>query len=173
MNQAIKDIILLITSPELQRELLPAKVVFIFFTIIFFASIIYFMFNSSYLKYQFIYDVRGFFNIGAPDLRKIIKRWNRIKKRKETGAEYEYKLALMEAEELFNDVLKDKGFEGKNFEERVQNVEEIQLPNIEEILEAHRIRNSVAHDPNYKLSVEEANKVLGIYERGIKSIESF
>lgn len=173
MNQAVKDIILLIASPELQRELLPAKVVFIFFTIVFFASIVYFIFNSSYLKYQFVYDVRGFFNIGSPDLRKTIRRWNRIKKRVGTGIEYDCKLALMEAEELFNDILKDKGFAGKNFEERVQNVEKIQLPNMEEILEAHRVRNSVAHDPNYKLSSDEAIKILGIYERGIKSIESF
>ncbi|MBU2539912.1 hypothetical protein KJ786_02025 [Patescibacteria group bacterium] len=173
MNQAITDIISIITSPELQRELLPAKVVFIFFTIVFFVSIIYFIFNSSYLNYQFIYDARGFFNIGAPDLRKTIRRWNKIKKRVKTGVEYEYKLALMEAEELFNDVLKDKGFEGKNFEERVQNVGKIQLPNSEEILEAHGIRNLVAHDPNYKLSGGEINKILEIYERGIKNIESF
>ncbi len=169
----IKEIINLIKSPELQRELFPAKVIFIFFSVSLFVSIIYLMFTSSYLKYQFVVDLRAFFAWQSASLQKIIRRWKRIQKRIETGSEYEYKLAIIEADDLFRDVLEDKGFAGKTFEERIKQVEKTQLPNLEEILEAHKIRNSVVYDPDYKLNSDRAKQVLGFYERGIKNIESF
>ena len=118
-------------------------------------------------------DVRGFFDLKPASLKRIIRRWKKIEGRIETGSEYEYKLAIMEAQDLFNDLLIEKGFAGNSFIERVKRVKKIQLPNIEEVLSAHEMRNLVAHDPNYKLTKEEAKKTLDIFEKGIKNIESF
>lgn len=169
----IEEIINLIKSPELQRELLPAKIVFIFFSVAFFIGIIYLMFTSSYLQYQFIIDLRAFFTWQSASLQRIIKRWKKIQKRIETGSEHEYKLAIIEADDLFRDILEDKGFAGKTFEERIKQVEKTELPNLDEILEVHKIRNSIVYDPDYKLDFDRAKQVLGIYERGIKNVESF
>jgi len=117
--------------------------------------------------------VVDFFNMEPPGLRRIARRWKVIQKRVETGTEYEYKLAVLEAEELFNEVLADKGFPGKTFDERVREVEKVQLPNIEEILGVHKIRNMVAYDPNYKITKDDTQKVLAIFEKGIRNIETF
>lgn len=170
---SIKEIIELAKSPQLQSELWPAKVVFIFFSICFFVATVYLMLTSSYLKYQFIIDLRSFFDWQSASLQKIIKRWKRIQKRIETGTEYEYKLAIIEADDLFKDVLEEKGFKGKTFEERINQVDGTQLPNLDEIIEMHKIRNSIVYDPDYKLSRDHAKQVLGTYERAIKNIESF
>lgn len=173
ISQTLKDFISLISSQALQDELWPAKIVFIFFTVAFLTTIIYFMFTSSFTKHKFLMDLRGFFDFESAGMRKMAKRWKRIQARLSVESEYEYKLAIMEAEDLFNEVLKDKGFAGKTIEERIGQVKKIQLPNPEEVIDAHKTRNLVAHDPNYRITKEEAKKVLESFEKGIRSIESF
>lgn len=169
----LQDIIYIFTSSEIQRELFPAKVVFIFFSIVFFIAIIYFMLNSSYLKHQFIVDFASFFSWQPASVQRILKRWKRIQKRMDSGVEHEYKLAVIEADDLLMDVLEDKGFEGETFEEVIKKVAKISIPNLDEIMEAHKVRNLIVHDPNYKLDIDRAKHLLDIYERGIKNIESF
>lgn len=169
----INEILSLIMSPDIQKELFPAKVVFIFFSIVFFIAIIYFMLVSSYLKWQFVVDLREFFSWQPVGVRRITQRWKKIQKRIEAGTEPELKLAVIEAEDLLNDVLDDKGVPGETFEEKIKQVVKIQLPNLEEVLEAHKTRNAVVYEPDYKLNLEQAKKILEIYERAIKSVESF
>ena len=168
-----KKVIDLIKSPELQRELLPAKLVFMFFSIVFFIEAVYLLFTSTYLKYQFVGDLKAFFFWQSASLQKIVKRWKKIQKRMETRNEYEYKLAIIEADDLFRDVLEEKGFQGKTFEEKAKQVDKAEFPNLEEVLEVHKIRNSVVYDPDYKLDFDKTKQSLGIYEKAIKNIESF
>lgn len=169
----IKAVIDLIKSPEIQNELLPAKVVFIFFSLFFFASVVYLMFKSSYLKYEFLIDMEAFFDWQPGGSQKIAKRWKKIQKKIETGTDYEYKLAIIEADDLFKDVLEDRGFKGKTLEERIEKVEETQLPNADEVIDAHKARNSIVYNPDYKLDRDQVKKILNIYEQAIKNIESF
>lgn len=169
----LREIINLIKSPELQSELLPAKIVFIFFSIFFFVSVIYFMFNSTYLKYEFLIDMEAFFDWQPGGSQKIAKRWKKIQKKIEIGTDYEYKLAVIEADDLLKDVLEDRGFKGKTLEERIEKVEETQLPNADEVIEAHKTRNSIVYNPDYKLDRDQVKKILNVYEQAIKNIESF
>lgn len=169
----IRDFILYIFSPELQEELFLIKIPFIFFSVVFFIIVVFLFINSSYLKYQSLLEVAEFLTWKSYGLRKIAKRWNRIQKRIETGAESEYKLAIIEADDFLNEILEKKAYSGETFEERVKQVEKVQLPNLEEILEAHEMRNSIVYDPDYKLDLEQARNILKIYEKGIKNIEAF
>lgn len=172
-NPSLSKIISIITSPELQEELLSVKIVFLFFSFIFLTATIFFYIISSYLKHQTWADISGFFGWKPYGLRKIIKRWEKIQKRVQIGTESEYKLAIIEADDFLNDVLEERGFEGTTLEERIKQVEDFQVPNVQEILEAHQIRNSIVYDPDYRLEPERAKKILEIYERNIKNIESF
>lgn len=172
-KETLIQIINIAISPELQRELFPIKVIFIFFGATFFLTIVYFMFNSTFLKYKFIIDLTGFFNIEPASARRARKRWAGIRQRFEAGTESEYKLAVIEADALLNDVLEDKGFAGKNFDEKIEKVGKTQIPNPDEVISAHKIRNNIVHDPNYKLTKEEVKQVIAIYEKTIKDVESF
>ena len=169
----INEFISYIFSPELQKELFLVKVVFIFFSVIFFVAVILFLVNSSYLKYQSWQEVAEFFSWKSYGLRRIAKRWKKIHRRIETGSESDYKLAIIEADDFLNEILEKRGYPGKTFEERVGQVEKIQLPNLEEVLEVHKTRNSIVYDPDYKLDLDQARKILEIYEQSIKGIEAF
>ncbi len=166
----IKDFIYFISSPTLQNTLFPVKLIFVFFTIFFLSAIVYFMMNSSYLKYKFFEDVTEFISYQAYGLSEITNRWKKIKKRAESGAESEYKLALIEADDFLNEMLEDRGFTGKNFEELINNAGKIVLPNLDEILSAHEIRNSIVYNPDYKIDLDRVKKILAIYEATTKNI---
>jgi len=166
----IKDFIYFISSPQLQDMLFPVRLIFICFSAFFLIGIVYFMLNSSWLNYKFLEDVTEFFTWQPYGMRQIVKRWDKIKKRAETGSEAELKLAVIEADDFLNELLEEKGYEGENFEEIVKKADRLITPNTEDLLWAHNLRNSIVYDPNFKLDQEQANKALGIYGAAVNNL---
>lgn len=166
----IKDFIYYISSSQIQDMLFPVKLVFIFFAMFFLAFVIYFMLNSSWLQYKFLEDVSEFFSWQAYGQRETSKQWNRIKKRIESGAESDYKLAIIDADDFLGEVLDNRGYDGKNFEESIKKAGKLIAPILDDVLKAHETRNSIVYNPDYKLSAEEAKKVLDTYESAVRNI---
>ena len=72
-----------------------------------------------------------------------------------------------------NNILKRMNFEGEVLTDRLDKLTSATLSNLEQVREAHKIRNSIIHNPDYKLSFEEAKRVLGIYEQAFRDLELF
>lgn len=168
----IKDFIYFISSAELQDKLLYPKLVFISFAMFFLAAVIYFLVNSSYLHYKFLEDVTEFLSWHAYGLREISIRWKKIQKRIESGAEADYKLAIIEADDFLNQLLDEAGFSGKSFEELLKNASKSIALNEDELVKVHNIRNSIVYQPDYKVDLEETKRILQIYEKTVKNIGS-
>ena len=84
------------------------------------------MINSSWLQYKFLEDVTEFFSWQSYGAREISKKWNKIKKRIESGTESDYKLAIIDADDLLVEVLDSRGYDGEDFEgsiEKCQNAD--------------------------------------------------
>jgi hypothetical protein len=166
----IKDFIYFISSPQLQDTLFPVKLIFVFFTMFFLAAVIYFMLNSSWLQYKFLEDVTEFFSWQAYGTREITRQWNRIKKRADSGVEADYKLAIIDAEDFLGEILEKAGYEGKDFEDSVQKSGRLLASIFTDLMTAHDTRNSIIYKPDFKLSAEEAKKVLDIFESAINAV---
>lgn len=166
----IKDFIYFISSSQIQDALFPVKLVFVFFAAFFLIFVIYFMLNSSWLQYKFLEDVTEFFSWQAWGQREMFKQWNRIKKRIESGAESDYKLAIIDADDFLVEVLDNRGYDGKDFEESIKKVGRLITPILNDVLKAHETRNFIVYNPDYKLSVDEAKKVLDTYESAVRNI---
>lgn len=166
----ITDFIHFIDSPAIQDALFPIKLVFVLFTAFFFAAVMYFYINSSYIQYHFLQDTVEFLSWQPYGLRQINKRWQKIMKKVEGGSEDEYKLAIMEADEFLYKTLEDKGFDGETFEELLKSASSKIVPSYETILSAHGVRNSIVHDSDYKLNLESAKTILSNYEKAIKGV---
>jgi hypothetical protein len=166
----ITDFIYFISSSEIQDMVLPVKLVFIIFTLLFLAGIFYFMTNSSWLQYKFLEDTTEFLSWQSYGLKQIEKKWLKIKKRIESGSELEYKLAIIEAEDFLNEILEERGYEGENFQEIINSASKLISPSVAELLSAHEIRNSIVYNPDYKIEPEQAKKILGIYELAVNSV---
>lgn len=166
----IKDFIYYISSSQIQDMLFPVKIVFIFCGAFFLIFVIYFMINSSWLQYKFLEDVTEFFSWQAYGQRQMSKQWGKIKKRTESGAESDYKLAIIDADDFLEEVLDNRGYDGKDFEEIINKAGRLIAPILKDVLKAHEIRNSIVYNPDYKLSAAEAKKILDTYESAAKSI---
>lgn len=166
----IKDFIYFISSSQIQDTLFPIKVIFISFGVFFLVFVIYFMLNSSWLQYKFLEDVTEFFSWQAYGQREMAKQWSKIRKRTESGAESDYKLAIIDADDLLGEVLDNRGYDGKDFEESIKKAGRLITPILNDVLAAHNTRNSIVYNPDYKLSVAEAKKILDIYESAVNNI---
>ncbi len=168
----ISDFIAFISSPAIQDALFPVKLVFILFTVFFFCAVIYFYLNSSYIKYQFLQDVTEFFSWQAYGLRSIDRQWKDIIRKTDSGNEKDFKLALIEADDFLYEVLEERETNGETFEELLNSAGKRMLPNFQDIIDAHKVRDLIVFNPDYKLDIENAKKILANYENAIKNISA-
>lgn len=168
-----RDFISYLISPPFPEFFSVLKIIFLVLTVLFFAAIIFFLFRSNYLNLLIFRDAFEFLNYRPYGIRKVEKTWNKIKARLDTGLESEYKLSIMEADSMLDDTLKRMGYGGETLGERLKGLTEATLTNIEEIKQAHQIRNNIVHDPDYRLSSDEARKTLAIYEKAFQDLQAF
>ena len=169
----MENIISFILNPTLNGWLLILKILFIVAALILLGFIIFVLAKTLWLKRLLIWDLVEFFSFRPYGIRKVVKAWAKITARLETGRESEYKLAVIEADSMLNDILKRMGFGGETLGERLEKLTTAILPNLEQIWEAHKIRNNIVHDPDYSLTLDEARRVLGIYEQALKDLQVF
>ena len=149
------------------------KIAFIVIGALFLLGIIFLLLKNSWLKRRFLEDWTEFFIYRPFGVKKTFKQWAKVLKRLETGKEADYKLAVIEADGLLNDILKKMGYKGETMAKILEQLDSTVLPDIEQIWEVHKIRNNVVHDPDYELNLEQARKILGIYEKSFRTLEMF
>lgn len=160
-------IIQFLIAPQFPVWLNVLKIIFIIFSFILLSFIVFALIKTTWLKRLIIWDIQEFLTYRPFGLRKIEKQWQKIKKKLENNTDSEWKLAVIEADKLMNNILNRMGFEGETLGDRLKNLSVTSLPNIEEIKEAHKIRSNIVHDPSYRLNLEEAKKTVAIYEKAL------
>lgn len=167
----INTIVSFLTNPPFSRELLILKIIFLVFSLILFIIIVLLFLKTSWFKLRFGENIIEFFTYQPMRAKKVTKQWLKIKRRLETGLESEYKLAVIETDSLFDNILKKMGYSGETLGERLKKITPDILTNIEEIWAAHKIRNNIVHDPDYRLNLDEAKKTILIYEKALTELE--
>lgn len=104
---------------------------------------------------------------------KFRKKWNKIRARLETGQEQQFKLAVIEADSLIDDLVKRLGYSGENMGERLENIPSGQLEHVEELKRAHEIRNRIIHEDDFRLDKKAAEKTLALFEEFLKYFEVY
>ena len=172
METNISNIISKITSLEFQNTLLALKILFIVLALFFLTIIIFTLLRTTWIRRLFFWDLAEFLTYRPHGVRKIVKQWARIRERLATGMESEAKLAVIEADSMLDDILKRMGYGGETLGERLKNLTAVTMPNIEEVWEAHKTRNNIVHDPDYRLSLDEARKAISIYEKALSDLQA-
>ncbi len=169
----LKDIISFIFYPEFSGWFLIVKIVFMAISAFFLIFIILALIKTSWLKYLFLYDLFEFITYRPFGLKKMEKSWKKVVAKLDTGLESEYKLAIIEADNILNDTLKAMGFSGESLGQRLEKITPATITNIEEVKQAHQVRNDIIHDPNYKLSSDQAKKILLVFEKTFTNLGVF
>jgi hypothetical protein len=98
--------------------------------------------------------------------------WLAILHKVQQGTEQDLAFAIIEADKLIDTILKSNGFAGETMAERLRRINPHQLTSLDELWEAHKIRNDIVHTPGYVVTPELAKKVLRNYERVLKELEA-
>lgn len=94
-----------------------------------------------------------------------------INKKVASDSVSDWKIAVIEADKVLDRTLDKKGFLGESLGEKLKKMVPADLPEVyEEVWEAHKIRNSIVHEPDFEITQSEGRKLIGIYERAIKKL---
>jgi len=77
-------------------------------------------------------------------------RWEEITRHIESDREAEWKFAVIEADKLIDNLLKQAGYPGDTMGERLMAIDKGQLLSLEGLWEAHKIRNKPGSPPEYR-----------------------
>lgn len=96
--------------------------------------------------------------------KEVSGEWEGIRKFAESQNASEWNMAVLQADALLDDILQHMGHEGNTVKERLDRVDPTQLPSLDRVLSAHRLRNMIAHDPMVQHTKETINHALASYE---------
>lgn len=83
----------------------------------------------------------------------------------------DWKVAVIEADKLFDQALINFGAAGNTLGERLKNIVPGDVAGmLDSIWEAHKVRNKIVHDPLFELTNEEARKTVHILEEGSRAL---
>lgn len=152
--------------------ILVLKIIFGLISLLMIIGIIYFIVKTNYLRTIYFQDVAEILSFKPYGTRKIIRQWNKTKSRLDLPSEAEHKLAVIEADNLLNEVLARMNYQGETLGDKLKQLTSFQLSNIDQTLEAHKIRNSIVYDPDYRLSLEQAQKAVEVYEKALQELQA-
>ena len=169
--EAIFEIFSIVNNPGLQQFLTPFRWVMGVFGILLLLFSVYILIRTTWTRYAFLFDATEFFTFRPFGLRRIARKWQKIQQRLATTSESEYKLAVIEADGMLNDILLRMGFHGETLGDRLKILTPAIIPNVHDVLQAHQTRNNVVHDPDYRLTLEEAQRTLEIYQVSFSNLD--
>lgn len=102
---------------------------------------------------------------------KLLKRWEEIQRRLELGNISQYKVAVLEADSIANEILGVAGYKGENLGEKLEAATHGQLSKPDELREAHDIRNRIIHERDFHVDRQLAESTVKIYENLLKELE--
>lgn len=164
-------IVSFLVSPEIQQRLLWVQLAFLLIGIILLIFIIILIFKTHYYQWLFVSDVWEFFTFRPLGAKRITKIWNKIIKRLDVGSESESKMAIIEADDLLDASLKRLGFTGSTFEEKLGKLTSATVGNLDDVYAAHKVRNNIVHNPDYRLSQDEAKATIKAYQEAFNSLQ--
>ena len=100
----------------------------------------------------------------------IHKKWNQLLEKIKSGDERDLRLAIIEADSLVDEILKEHGHPGEDMGERLKSIHPSEINNLNSLWEAHKVRNKLAHEADFHLSAEEAKKIIEIYHKTIEEL---
>lgn len=92
-------------------------------------------------------------------------RWHYILTLVESSNESDWRVAILEADSMLEEVLKDRGFSGTTASELLEGAKESGYLTIQDAWDAHLVRNQIAHEgSDFALSQVEARRVIRMYQ---------
>ncbi len=170
LGEDIKNLLEVINSSQIQQALFPMKVVFIIISILFLFAIFYFVFKTSFMQSWFLGGLMDFLFPNLFKNRRITRKWYKIKKEMDSDSTDQWKLVVLEAGNLIDEVLKNVGHTGETLKEKIDKLIPDEILRLAQLKDACQVCENIAKDPDYLLSKEIAEKTLEAIEDALKDL---
>ena len=102
----------------------------------------------------------------APVVEEINPKWRKVLEHIASENPSDWKLAILEADIMLEEMLDRMGYPGQTIGEKLKMVERSDFDTLDMAWEAHKIRNSIAHEgSDFVISKDEAERVITMFER--------
>lgn len=108
--------------------------------------------------------------LGKPTPQRVVGAWKQVLDHVAAGDMKSIKLALFEADAIFNEALRLSGYPGITLGERLKLVRTAQISNLEAVWAAHKLRNRLAHEPSLELTDDEIRVALRAFQAALREL---
>jgi len=93
------------------------------------------------------------------------ERWQRVDGLSRSKNPNDWKVAIMEADIILDEMLGKMGYHGETLSDKLKSIEKSDFVTIDKAWEAHKIRNAIAHQGGeFLVNEREARRVIGLFK---------
>ena len=112
---------------------------------------------------------------GAPNI-KVAKKadmreWAAITDRLNSQDEKQYRAALLQADQFVYKSLETQGYSGSNFAERMAQIPPDSYASLEAARDVHTLVKQIIREDNLRITKEQAQNALGVYEKFLRNLD--
>lgn len=97
-------------------------------------------------------------------------KWKEVREHLESLRDAEWKFAVIEADNILEEILGQMGFPGDTLGEKMKQIDKNQLASINDLWEAHKLRNIIVHNPDYQIRYNDARVAVSQYEKALREM---
>jgi len=150
--------------------LITVKTILTILALLFFAGIVFTVFRMreiNKLEKEYYKPI----DIEESEAKARIVEWEVIMDHLNADNPAEWRIAVLEADNILDRLLAEEGFQGENLGERLKGLTTKNLVTLNEAWEAHKVRNNIAHDGStFTLENRHAKQVIGMYEKVFREL---
>lgn len=103
------------------------------------------------------------------DVDKYRLKWMSIEKQLNKDDQSSCVLAVLNADKLLDQALRERGVKGQTMGERMKTVKDT-WSNANAVWGAHKLRNQIAHESDHHLSYEDARRAIAGFKQALKDV---
>jgi hypothetical protein len=145
----------------------------LFVSLLFIALIIYCVIRIEQIRYH---ERVAFSNyarsVETRNIPRTQARWQRILEETGSDNEQQWRLAILEADIMLNELLDTLGYKGETMSDKLKQVERADFHTVDAAWDAHRFRNRIAHEGTaMRLDKHDVDDTIGKYQRVFREFD--
>lgn len=150
-----------------------AKFLGTYISLILFVGIVILLRKSAHLHHEDVRRHQPLEEDTLPQEKKVSEKWQKVKDHLASENQSDWRLAILEADIILDEMLEKKGYLGQTLGEKLRSSNKGDLVTLDKAWEAHLVRNRIAHEgASFLLSEREAKRVIGLFEETLNELSS-
>ncbi|MEK7504910.1 MAG: hypothetical protein AAB589_01325 [Patescibacteria group bacterium] len=140
-------------------------------SVLFVLAIVYLFYQISVLRHEEARDLASLFDQKVKADKGGNEEWQKVLRALESENPADWKVAIIEADNILDKMVKAMQYPGDNLGERLKAIEVSDFTTLEAAWDAHKVRNRIAHESAFVLTKREARRVISLFEVVFKEFD--